>query len=65
MRLFIGYPYFGNNTLEHDPSIGLESIAPWLPTSLLTILISATTILAIAIVGMKLRKKPVNIVNVQ
>jgi len=24
MRLFIGYPYFGDNSLEHDPSIGLE-----------------------------------------
>jgi len=24
MRLFIGYPYFGNGTLEHDPSIGVE-----------------------------------------
>jgi hypothetical protein len=25
MRLFIGYPYFGNGTLEHDPSIGVEA----------------------------------------
>jgi hypothetical protein len=24
MRLFIGYPYFGGGTLEHDPSLGLE-----------------------------------------
>lgn len=24
MRLFIGYPYFGNGTLEHDPSIGVD-----------------------------------------
>jgi len=24
MRLFIGYPYFGNGSLEHDPSIGVE-----------------------------------------
>lgn len=24
MRLFIGYPYFGDETLEHDPSIGVE-----------------------------------------
>ena len=27
MRLFIGYPYFGNGTLEHDPSIGVENVA--------------------------------------
>jgi len=26
MRLFIGYPYFGNGTLEHDPSIGVEGV---------------------------------------
>jgi len=24
LRLFMGYPYFGNNTLEHDPSIGVD-----------------------------------------
>jgi len=23
-RLFLGYPYFGNGTLEHDPSIGVD-----------------------------------------
>jgi hypothetical protein len=26
MRLFIGYPYFGNGTLEHDPSIGVDAV---------------------------------------
>jgi hypothetical protein len=25
MRLFIGYSYFGNGTLEHDPSIGVDT----------------------------------------
>jgi hypothetical protein len=25
MRLFIGYPYFGNGTLVHDPSIGVDA----------------------------------------
>jgi hypothetical protein len=24
MRLFLGYPYFNNGTLEHDPSFGVE-----------------------------------------
>jgi hypothetical protein len=24
MKLFLGYPYFGNGTLEHDPSIGVD-----------------------------------------
>ena len=65
MRLFIGYPYFGNSTLEHDPSIGVESVVPWLPTGLLMILIGATIGIAVAVAAVKLRKKTVNIVNVQ
>ena len=64
LRLFIGYPYFGNDTLEHDPSIGVESIVQWLPTSLLIILIGATIVIAVAVAAVKLRKKPVNIINV-
>jgi len=65
MRLFIGYPYFGNSTLGHDPSIGVESVAPWLSTGLLMILIGATIVIAVAVAAVKLRKKTVNIVNVQ
>ena len=26
LRLYIGYPYFGSKTLEHDPSIGVEEV---------------------------------------
>jgi len=65
MRMFIGYPYFSSNTLEHDPSIGVESVVPWLPTGLLLILIGATIAIAVAVAAVKLRKKTVNIVNVQ
>jgi hypothetical protein len=65
MRLFIGYPYFSSNTLEHDPSIGVESVVPWLPTGLLMILIGATIVIAVAVAAVKLRKKTVNILNVQ
>jgi hypothetical protein len=65
MRLFIGYPYFSSNTLEHDPSIGVESVVPWLPTGLLMILIGATIAIAVAVAAVKLRKKTVNILNVQ
>jgi hypothetical protein len=65
MRLFIGYPYFGNYTLEHDPSLGVESVVPWLPTGLLMILIGATIAIAVAVAAVKLRKKTVNIINVQ
>lgn len=65
MRLFIGYPYFGNSTLEHDPSIGVESVTLWLPTGLLLLLISATTIIAVAVAVLKVRKKTVNIVSMK
>ncbi len=70
MRLFIGYPYFGSNTLEHDPSIGVEgtpiaNIAKWFPMSMLTFLIAVTVVIAGVIVAFRLLKKPVNIVNVK
>jgi hypothetical protein len=68
MRLFLCYPYFGNRTLEHDPTIGLAS-APPIPTlikpALLMILIGATIVIAVAVAAVKLRKKTVNIVNIQ
>jgi hypothetical protein len=59
------YHYFSSNTLEHDPSIGVESVVPWLPTGLLMILIGATIAIAVAVAAVKLRKKTVNILNVQ
>ena len=64
LRLFIGYPYFGSSTLEHDPSIGVESVTAWLPTSLLLILIGATALIAVAVAIVKIRKKTINIVNI-
>ena len=68
LRLFLCYPYFGNYTLEHDPTIGLDT-APTIPTlippMMLAILIGATIAIAIAVVAVKIKKKPVNIVNVQ
>ncbi|MDH7478333.1 MAG: hypothetical protein QHH17_08150 [Candidatus Bathyarchaeota archaeon] len=67
LRLFICYPYFGDYTLEHDPTIGLAS-APTLPTltgrMMLAILIGATLVIAVAVAAVRMRKKPVNIVNI-
>jgi len=63
--LVIGYPYFGSDTLEYDPSLGVERVVPWLPTGLLMILIGATIAIAVAVAAVKLRKKTVNIVNIQ
>ena len=65
MRLFIGYPYFGNYTLEHDPSLGAEGVSPWLPTNLLLILVGVTVLIAVAVAAVKVRKKTVNIISVQ
>jgi len=65
MRLFIGYPYFGNYTLEHDPSLGAEGVSSWLPTNLLLILVGATVLIAVAVAAVRLRKKTVNIISVQ
>jgi hypothetical protein len=65
MRLFIGYPYLGNKTLEHDPSLGVENIVPWLPTTLLAVLVGATILVAVTVAAVKVRKKTVNIVTVQ
>jgi hypothetical protein len=68
LRLFICYPYFGNYTLEHDPTIGLAS-APAIPelitTKLLWILIGATVVIGVAVAAVKLLKKPVNILAVK
>jgi hypothetical protein len=67
--LFLCYPYFGNYTLEHDPTIGLSE-SPLIPgltnQNLLMILVGATMAIAVAVAvaGVKLRRKPVNIVNV-
>jgi hypothetical protein len=67
LRLFICYPYFGNYTLEHDPTIGLTS-APTIPTLIkpltLSILIGATLAIAIAVAVVRMQKKPLNIVYV-
>jgi len=65
MSLFIGYPYFGSNVLEHDPSIGVEEVVPWIPTPLLLVLIGATVAIGVAVAAVKLRRKTINIVNVQ
>jgi hypothetical protein len=65
MKLFIGYPYFGDGILEHDPSIGVEEVVPWLSTKLLWILIGATVVIAVAVVAVRVLRKPVNVLAVK
>ncbi|MGB9741264.1 MAG: hypothetical protein ACP5IM_04945 [Candidatus Bathyarchaeia archaeon] len=68
LRLFICYPYFGDYTLEHDPTVGLDTAQP-VPTlvtpEMLIILLAATVVIGVAVAAVKLRKKTVNVVNIQ
>jgi len=68
MRLFLCYPYFGNNTLEHDPTIGLASalLPPTLVTpELLGALLIATGAIVTAVAIVKWKKKTINVVGVR
>ena len=64
MRLFICYPYFGNKTLEHDPSLGLETIPTLITPQLLLLLVGAISVIAIVIGIAKWKRRVVNIVGV-
>ena len=64
MRVFLGYPYFGNNTLEHDPSLGVESFPQLITPTLIIALISATVVIATVILVVRWRRKTVNVVSV-
>jgi hypothetical protein len=65
MRVFMCYPYFGVSTLEHDPTIGVEAIVPWLPPYLLFVLVGATIVIVAAVAAVRIRKKTVNILTVK
>jgi hypothetical protein len=68
VRLFICYPYFGNYTLEHDPTIGLD-MAPPIPSligpGVIIVLLGVTIVIGVAVAAVRLRKKAINIVNIQ
>jgi hypothetical protein len=63
MRLFLAYPYFGNSTLEHDPSLGLESLPTLVTSELLLIVLGAASIITIAVLAVRWRRRTVNIVG--
>jgi len=63
MRLFLGYPYFGNNTLEHDPLIGAEYIPPFVSLVLVLILVVAAGAVGVVLAVAKWKRKTVNIVG--
>jgi hypothetical protein len=48
MQLFICYHYFGANTLEHDPSIGIDTKAQLIPENLpVVFIVIAVTLVAV------------------
>jgi len=65
MRLFIGYGYFGNQTLEHDPSLGLETVPSLVSVNLVMFLVVTTVAIAttVAVIGWK--RKTINVVGVR
>ncbi len=63
MRLFLAYPYFGSKTLEHDPSLGLETIPTLITFESLLILVSAISTITIVIVAFKWKRKTINLVG--
>ncbi len=65
MRVFLGYPYFGNNTLEHDPSLGIESLPQLITLSLVMVLVGVTAVIAAIILVVRRRGKIVNVVGVR
>jgi hypothetical protein len=65
MRLFLAYPYFGNSTLEHDPSLGLESLPTLITPDLLLVMIGAASVITVAVLAVRWNRKTVNIVGAQ
>ena len=65
LRLFLAYPYFGNSTLEHDPSLGLESLPTLLTPGLVLVLIGSASVITIAILAVRWKRRTVNIVGTQ
>lgn len=63
LRLYIGYPYFGNYELEHDPSLGLETVPTLFTVQLLIALLGIATIIAVALIAMRWKKGPVNVLK--
>ena len=63
MRLFLAYPYFGDKTLEHDPSIGLETMQTLVTSETLLVLVGITSIMAVVVLAYKWKRKTINIVG--
>jgi len=63
MRLFLCYPYFGNNTLEHDPLIGAEVIPSFVTPASVLILVAVAGAVGAVLAIAKWKRKTINIVG--
>ena len=61
MELFICYPYFGSNTLNHDPSIGIDTHAEIVPENLQVafVLLAVTALVTMTVIISKKSKSSV------
>jgi len=62
LNLFMGYQYFSGDTLEHDPSLGLEEYAMKLPFTLI-IGVAGGAVLAVAVILTILRTRKKQLIN--
>lgn len=65
MRLYLCYPYFGNGTLEHDPSLGIEMVPTLVTPGLLLVLIGAVSTITVVVLAVRWKKRTINIVGVR
>jgi len=63
MRLFLCYPYFGSDILEHDPLIGAEVVPAFVSPVLVLILVVVAGAVGVFFVVAKWKRKTVNIVG--
>ena len=63
MRLFLGYPYFGDDIMEHDPLIGAEYVPAFVSPVLVLILVVAAGAVGVVFAVAKWKRKTVNIVG--
>lgn len=63
LRVFLGYPYFGDNILEHDPSLGLETLPTLLTPASLLLLVGTMAVITLVILAVRWKRRTVNIVG--
>jgi hypothetical protein len=63
LRVFLGYPYFGDSTLEHDPSLGLDSLPTLMTPGGLLLLVGTVSVIALVVLVVRWQRRPVNIVG--